>query len=83
MRACPPQVDLATWMGLILRDARLVRTALATAAMRGIDFDALPPAPTDAERVAALWLHEQRRWTALCAVHGARLMTLGFDDVPA
>lgn len=81
VHACLLEVDLETWLATMLRDSGLVHDLLATETVRGINPHAMPPAHTDAERIARLWLHEQQRWEALGGRHGSRLMKLGFDAV--
>ncbi|BDU15464.1 hypothetical protein [Lysobacter auxotrophicus] len=82
-RACLLWVDLQTWLATMLRDARLIEGALSTEPLRLARQPALPPADSEAARLARAWLIEQLRWRALAAdpTLSERLIDLDFADV--
>ena len=83
-RACLLWVDLQTWLATMLRDAELGSGVFATEPLR-LSGNDLPPASSDAQRLARAWLAEQLRWRRLAMdpQFGPRLLDLDFAQVLA
>lgn len=83
--ACLLWVDLQTWLATMLREEGLAEAPLATEGLRLQDVQVSAPATGRSERLARLWLAEQRRWSRLKQhpSFSSRLFDMNFAEVLA